>query len=1263
MNEKPGEDMIAWYQNLKQGKAVNKYDRPDLAMLQNFEMTADPKLGYPPTERLLDAFEQAKTKFSDRHGLQTAIAGVNWTERGPDNVGGRTRALIFDPNDASSRKVWAGGVSGGLWYNNDITNPQSQWHNVDDFMANLAITTLAYDPTDHQTFYAGTGEGWFNFDAVRGAGIWKSTDGGATWTQLASTDNNVYSYVQKIVVTNQGTVLAAVRASNAPSSAGGIFRSTNGGTSWDQELQGRGADIEIADNGDVYASLGIFNDGELHKSTNDGDTWTEITTIPANGERMEIATAPSNSDVVYVVASNGNDIEWFSRSGDAGATWSDLTIPNSLQQSCDVATDDFARGQAWYNLILAVHPEDEDVLIAGGISLHRSADGGTNWGESDDGKPVSYWTGFCEPFVHADQHNIIFRPNFPNEAIIGNDGGVFLASGLDSFTPNFYARNKGYNVTQFYSVAAENQAGSNYYLGGTQDNGTHQFTDPGINSTTEVTGGDGAFCFIDQSDSQIQISSFIGNSYRLSTNGGSSFTNISDDQSTGRFINPAVYDSDEQILYAAGNADQYVRYFDLTTTPDDEQVSVSLGGEQISALATSPYTDNLIFVGTSEETNDGPIFKIENADGTPTVTDISGSLPDAGTVSSIQVGADDDQLLITFSNFGLTSVWETTDGGTTWNDKEGNLPDMPVRWALYNPGDLDEVLLATELGVWSTDDLSVSSPDWDPTSTDLANVRCDMLQYRDSDGMVVVATHGRGLFTSDVFVATANADFKVASSVAYLNAPVQFTDQSTGTGNSFSWDFGDGTNSGERNPSHNYTTAGTYSVSLSINSGADTETKTDLITVLPDRAVSYLAANGGNFESNQSDFAAYNASGTGFELGNSAVSGKDGTSSGSSAWITGLAAANYDNNSEAFLYTPNFDFTNAGTYSLEFSAKYSFEDTYDGFIVEYSLDRGDSWTRLEDLVSSDWYDVNAAIDNAVFAPGERFFSGNTSGAYDVKMADLTFLAGNQNVAFRFVFRSDPGTQDVGMAIDDVSVVGPTTPAFTVDKQVACISDDVVFTDASSGTITSYDWDFGADATPATATGAGPHTVSYGASGTKTVKLTINGSLFEEKIDFITVDPPDVTISQDVDNNLVASVTADSYQWFFEGTAISGATSQMHSPSLLGDYTVEITVGTCVGTSPAFSVVVVSLDRELEDNLSVFPNPAGDYIQIDATGIKVRWVDISLNDAQGKRLFNERVELNSPVLKHEINTSALPRGVYLLELGLGDSRVVRRVIRN
>lgn len=748
-------------------KKLPKKDRPDLAMEHEFFMTIDPATRTVPRERLIAAYNYAES-FS-----QNVSREVDWTEHGPDNVAGRTRAILFDPNDSENKKVWAGGVAGGLWMTEDITQSNPSWNNVDNFWDNCAITTLASDPGNTQIFYAGTGEGWYNGDAIRGAGIWKSEDGGSTWSNLSNTQSNSeFYYIQKIVVhPSNGKVFAATRGYY--SNEGGVFMSSDGGNSWNRVLgptqtgnsYSSCADIEIASDGSLYAAMGIFYTGGLYKST-DGTNWQQINS-GSNGfqtggfYRLEIAVSPSDPNTVYVVGqSTGGgsyDIALFVKSTDGGATWNDVSIPNNQEhENGNGNAGHFTRGQAFYDLILQVSPSDANIVYTGGIDLHKTTNGGTSW------SPISHWWGgYGLPNVHADQHAIVFRPGNSNYIVFGNDGGIYVSE--DAGT-SYSHRNSGYNVTQFYSCAVHPEAGNNYFLAGAQDNGSQQFMDAdGIVSTNEVTGGDGAFCFIDQTNPNYQITSYVNNNYYVSTNGGSSFgiSNLNSDG--GRFINPCDYDNDANILYTARDASSIYRWnmedSDNDGYFDESTFDIDLGN-LAAHIRVSEFSENTIFIGTGA----GRLFKVTNANvSNPSVTEITNSNFPTGYISCIELGETEDQLLITFSNYGVSSIWETQNGGSSWLEKEGNLPDMPIRWAVYNPTNPNEVVLATEVGVWSTLDINATSPSWVPSSAGLGNIRTDMFQIRSSDNLLVAATHGRGVFSSSGFQFLAEASISTST--------------------------------------------------------------------------------------------------------------------------------------------------------------------------------------------------------------------------------------------------------------------------------------------------------------------------------------------------------------------------------------------------------------------------------------------------------------------------------------------------------------------
>ncbi len=1037
---------------------LNKRDRPDLAAQQIFDMTKDPALGYPPIARSVDAFKEIKKNFKAKR----AIDGVVWQQRGPANIGGRTRAIMFDPNDPEAKKVWAGAIGGGLWYNNDITDPHSSWISVDDFMATLAISHITYDPTDLNTYYLATGQGYTS--DIRGAGIWKSTDAGATWVQLESTNKGVdFYYVLRVGVTSNGTLLAATRT--------GLFRSTDGGENWEDVITVRMDDLEISDT-KLYATSRIG--GTVYVSEDDGVTWDDITP-ESGGERIEIGIAPSNSDVVYAIADGGSgstDVEWMFRTTDGGETWTAMEIPNYLDQSCTTSGDHFTRGQAWFDLSIWVSPLDEDMVIVGGIDLHRSKDGGQTW------EPISYWTGVdCAEYVHADQHTVAYRPGHPGAALFGHDGGVSYSENLDSDgLPEFEDRNKNYVTALFYSCAAQNEIQSNIFLAGAQDNGTQRFTQFGLNNTREATGGDGAFVFIDQNEPNIQISSYIRNTYQISVDGGLSFQDFSSGND-GSFINPADYDDNANILYAASGSGTFNVYSGISSEGASAITLTNFDPAGLSgnltALKVSPHTDSVLFVGNSN----GEVYKITDAASNPQATSIgSSSFPGGSSVSSVEVGANDDEILVTFSNYGVQSVWYTADGGENWSAIEGSLPDIPVNWALFNPSNYKQVLLATELGVWSSNDISAADPNWEPTNEGLANVKCTMLQYRDSDQMVVVSTFGRGLFTTDVFATTSHANFDTRQRVTYVGTPVTFADYSNLPNGDWSWDFGDGNTSVDQNPSHTYTAPGKYTVSLSINSSADTESKTDFITVMPVRGDEYAAADGGDFEADSEDFAAIALEGP-QNLWERGVPGNTLTevASGTSAWKT-LLNSNIQGGADrvSALYTPKFQLASDVIYLLGFDRSMEAGNCYGplGVKVEYTLDNGLTWSTLGDplpvLGSNNWYDASERVDctliNDVF-DDRTGWALSTDGLVRSEY-DISFLAGNE-VAFRVLASVSNQFNETaydfdGVLIDDFEIVKNPLPraAFSVGaSNVNYAGDDIQFT------YLSYDpelitWDFG-----------------------------------------------------------------------------------------------------------------------------------------------------------------------------------------------------------
>jgi len=1192
-------------------------DRPDLAWEQNYIATMDPVLGRPAVERLEQVYQIVDQSNNQPIPGIPGSAASPWTERGPDNVGGRTRAIMWDPNASSGNKVWAGGVTGGLWYNNNITASSSAWVSVSNQWDNLAITAIAYDPNNSQIFYVGTGEGW-GAGASRGAGIWKSTNGGTSWTQLSSTGS--YHYINDLVVRNESgssVVYAACRRNYFRGQwhgVNGLYRSVNGGTSWSQVLpnipgtssQYAAADIEIAaDNrlwvGTQETSLGLSDQGGGRVLYSDnGTTWTVSRTV-TNGERVELACAPSNSNYVYALTEIAGQAGEISRTTNKGSTWSTRSEPADVDNG--IPNSDFTRGQAWYDLIMAVDPNDANTLVAGGINLFRSTDGANNWSQISKWSNNNNLAALNCSYVHADQHQVVFKPNSSSTVLFGTDGGVFYTTSLaTAATSNVIsARNKDYNVTQFYAGAIHPSAGSNYALAGAQDNGTQKFTAAGFGSTVRATGGDGAYCFIDQTNASYQITSYVYNNFWRSTNGGTSWGGrFQNDNSTGRFINPAEYDDNQGILYSARTSSTVNRVTGIRTSPSISSISISGMSSMASHLRVSPYTttSTTLYLGTEG----GDLFKVTNANTSPSSSNIGSSSFPNGHISCVELGASENELLVTFSNYGVTSIWYSSNGGTSWQNKEGNLPDMPVRWALFNPNNRNEVILATEVGVWSTSNFNSSSPSWTASNSGLSRVRVDMLQIRDSDQMVIAATHGRGLFSSNGFgiPQVPVADFYADPEIACLNQTIQLSDSSTGNPSTWQWNitpstfsYVSGTSSSSQHPQIQLSAAGPYTVSLTVANanGSDSLAK-----------VSFLQGAGlglpfiEDFEGSSNLFTVDNP--------DNSVTWALNTIGGSSPGNTAAGIDFYSYGATGQrdgLISPPLNFNNYSSVSLDFDYSYArYNSSYrDSMAIYISTDCGVTYQRIASYSSDPGVNFATAADQtASFSPSSvSDWCGNTL-ITNCPSINLNSYAGQSGVRIKFEAINGYGNN---LYLDNINISGTQTsnvPSanFAANDSNVCAGSVVSFSDLSTNLPSSWTWSI----SPATFSYSGGTSsssqnpqVQFNGSGLYNVTLTAtnsSGTSTEIKNGFIQVEAnlnPTVQISANASSwcsgqNAIftASPTeggsSPSYQWKVNGSNIGTNSATFSSSSLAQGDAISVVMTSsspCLNSTTATSNII------------------------------------------------------------------------------------------
>lgn len=842
-------------------------DEPAAAAWQNFLMTFDPELNRVPLERLENALQQIKSSGFYRSGSQ-----LTWNEI-PSNMGGRVRAMMIDPNEGSGKKIWAGSVTGGLWYNNNIIDSNSMWYVADGFQENLSVSAICYDPNHPSTFYVGTGEPFtariiYRESSGRGSGIFKSSDGGKTWFKLPSTKD--FAYISDIVVRNENgnsVVYAAVVSgfyqgqTHQSLPEDGLYRSEDGGASWTQvlpDIKGEKepyavSDIEITAGNRLIAGTmkNMKSKGGAVILWSDAGTpgsWTVIDSfqkmIEATPElnvpgRVMLAAAPSNANTVYALIGSGyftpegfnySYCKHILRSNDGGKSWQQKNLPN-------VSGNGFAT-IAWHALTVEVDPLNANTVYIGGLDVHRSVNGGNSWVKMSDWAKMYTLGG--DDFVHADIHQFLYLGT-GGKMLISTDGGIFYTEDANSTTPVFYPRNRGFNSLQFYTCDIHPQR--NEYAGGLQDNGSLWFTGKAFSLRDMINGGDGAYCFFDKDYPDMLITSFYYNRYQFTDN-GQFYANAG--IQSGTFISPADYASADNILianavtFAGDNIDKLLTIDANDNPPVSLIINANTGSSAIfSAVKICPsYKDNNpdVLVGTLS----GRLFKIEKILTSAKAKEIgSPSFPTAN-ISGIATGTTDDTILITISNYGVSSVWLTFDQGKTWKAIEGNLPDIPVRWGILHPKNSLQAMLATETGIWTCDNISAAAPEWTLQSNTIPNVRVDMLQVRKSDNKVIAATHGRGLWTCvwPVEERPLKASFIANKQQITAGDSLLFTDISEGNPISWQWNFEGGTPSqwtGKTPPYIHYPIPGSFSVSLAVadqQGNSDTMNKTAFIEVL-----------------------------------------------------------------------------------------------------------------------------------------------------------------------------------------------------------------------------------------------------------------------------------------------------------------------------------------------------------------------------------------------------------------------------------------------
>lgn len=670
-------------------------------------------------------------------------ASLDWQTVGPNNVSGRITDVAMHASDQQT--VYAASASGGVWKS---TNAGQTWAPISDALPSLSIGDIAIDPSDKNTIYCGTGEtngggGSVTYD---GRGVFKSTDAGSSW-QAAGLENT--GSIGRIAVDPQRPNRVFVAAmgslfSNNPER--GVFRSNDGGTSWEQNLfvnDSVGA-IDLAihpqnpdtlfavtwerirrPNKRVYGGQG----SAVWRSTDGGDSWTKLAGgLPSgpNVGRMGIDIAPSEPNVMYLTVANTNGgFAGVYKSSNHGDSWA--LVP----QNSDPGYYSFG----WWFGQIRVHPGNADHVFNLGAGWKESSNSGASWSEVSD-------------YLHADYHAFYIHPANPSFQVVGNDGGVYISTnGGGSW------QHRPFPITQFYTCEIDFQAPTRY-SGGAQDNGTQASFDFGPDDWTSIFGGDGFVTLVNPLDNTIY--------YAESQYGGFGGSNGASAPTSSRYNwnTPYIFDpNDPSILYFG--AEKLFKSTDagLSWTALSGDLSNGSGGSggvvygTITAIAASGIDGNVLWAGT----DDGNVWTTSN--GGANWTKVSTALPKRWVTRLVADLSDAQTAYVCFSGFrhheNIAHIYKTTDLGQTWTDVSGNLPDVPVNDLIIDPLDTSTLYIATDAGIFTTSD---GGDTWMSANAGLPLVPVLDLTFHAPTRKLLAATYGRSMYTTQLPLPSATTD-------------------------------------------------------------------------------------------------------------------------------------------------------------------------------------------------------------------------------------------------------------------------------------------------------------------------------------------------------------------------------------------------------------------------------------------------------------------------------------------------------------------------
>ncbi len=795
---------------LKEKEARHEGMEDDANERMNYELRryADPATGKIPDNVRQKELAFAATLPNDAEGSRSnPLVFVN---RGPWNVGGRTRAFGVDVSNEN--RLLAGSCSGGMWLSTDGGTTWNM-SNTAGQLKNASCLVQDKRPNHTNVWYYGSGEAYGASASGSGSnsyylgdGLFKSIDGGVSWQPITTTSGGnpggfttgwqlVWGLANDVSAPDTSSVVYAAIY-------GGVYKTSNGGTSWAAVKTGGSyfTNVEVDTAGVVYITMS--DDGGSGKGiwrSANGTTFTKITppNFPTAYNRIVSGINPNNRNEVYFMANtpgSGKEVfdylgkphwnslwkyTYLSGNGDsAGGVWQDLSI--NLPKTGSIF--DHFQTQDSYDMVVKVKPGNSNVVYLGGTNVYRSTSA------FQDSTHTTFIGGYEQnshlPVIntylnhHPDQHCMEFLPSNPDVMFSANDGGVFKTTNDTAVAVSWQSLNNGYLTTMFYTVAIDHATPNNdIIIGGAQDQGSW-YTNSSNPQVPWVTprSGDGSYCAIADNQSNYYFSIQQGKMMKATLDGSGNITSYAridpQDLKKPEFINPYTLDpNNNDIMYLAGG--KYLwrnsnlagipminNWDSINTNWTRFNDSVPTVSSVVTAVTVCKIPANRVYYGTDNKR----IYRVDNANaGTPTPVDITSTatsavFPAGGYVSCIATDPrDGNKLMAIFSNYSVYSIFYSTDGGTSWAKAGGNLEvsgavSPSIRWASIIPvADGTVYMVATSTGLYATDTLTGISTTWVQQGTNsIGNAVCDMIDYRTSDGLVVIATHANGIYSTHV---------------------------------------------------------------------------------------------------------------------------------------------------------------------------------------------------------------------------------------------------------------------------------------------------------------------------------------------------------------------------------------------------------------------------------------------------------------------------------------------------------------------------------